>query len=201
MKKLELLESLQSEWKDCTRCPLALLRKQVVFGSGNPDARIVMIGESPGEDKAADLFNRLLASVGISRNSVWTTNVCLCRPVLTKPGKKVRAPHTGEISACLPRLIEELEIIAPEIIILAGNTPLNMATGKRGITKNRGWQDVSWTGTNFNVDKVYATLHPDSLLYGSKEQKQQKALYLHEDWLEITRVLLGKKKDLQERTT
>ena len=61
-----------------------------------------------------------------------------------------------------------------------------MATGKRGITKNRGWIDAD--------TKTYATLHPASLLYGSNEQKEKKANWILEDWLEIARVFLGKTK-------
>jgi len=197
------LDGLMGEWATCERCPLAQLRNQVVFGHGNPEAKLVMIGEAPGEDedngglpfvgKAGKIFNWLLKKVGISRDDIWITNTCLCRPVSTVPGKKNRAPKLDEIKACTPRLVRELEILKPEIIVLAGNTPLYMATGKRGITKRRGWQDITWTGRGFCTDKVFATLHPASLLYGSKEQKEMKADWLMSDWLEIARVFLGEK--------
>jgi DNA polymerase len=160
-----------------------------------------MIGEAPGEDedngglpfigRAGKVFDWLLKDAGIKREDLWITNTCLCRPVSNIPGKKNRAPKLGEIKACTPRLVEELEILKPEIIVLAGNTPLYMATGTRGITKKRGWQPDRWDGKTFS-SMVYATLHPASLLYGSKEQKEMKANWLREDWAAIARELLGK---------
>lgn len=198
MNKANQLNKLEKEWVACERCPLFQLRKQVVFGGGNPEAKIVMIGEVPGEDVAIiiKIMNKLLNNVKISLDSLWITNVCLCRPVSLK---KNRAPKLKEIKACHPRLMSELEIIKPEIIVLAGNTPLYMATGKRGITKQRGWQDIVWSGNTFSTNKIFATLHPSSLLHGSKEQKQMKADWIIKDWLEIG-VILGKEKRQATKT-
>ena len=132
------LDKLREEWAAWERCPLAQLRQRVVFGHGNPEAKLVMIGEAPGEDednggqpfigKAGKVFDWLLKEVGINRAELWITNTCLCRPKSSVPGKKNRAPKLDEIRACTPRLVKELEIIKPEIIVLAGNTPLYMAT-------------------------------------------------------------------------
>jgi len=200
MKK-EQLYKLKKEWAACERCPLSQLRKRVVFGQGNPEARLVMIGEVPGEDEdastedkptagmAGKIMHKLLSIVNINREDLWITNVCMCRP--SSSGRK-RAPKLDEITSCHPRLMGELEIIKPEIIVLAGNTPLYMATGKRGISKNRGWQNTVWTGKTFSTDKVFATLHPSSLLHGSKEQTEMKADWIKTDWLEIARIFLGK---------
>lgn len=203
--KLETFQSLQSDWINCTRCPLSELRNQVVFGHGNLDADLVMIGEAPGKDedetgqpfigKAGEKFNKLLEAVGIDRKNIWVTNTCLCRPKSTKPGKQNRAPLAPEIRACLPRLYEEINIIKPQIVVLAGNTPLYMATGKRGITKHRGWQDAKWNGGDFIVEKVYATLHPASLLYGSTEQIKTKRQWIWNDWQEIAGALSATKKE------
>lgn len=194
------LNRLFNDWKTCQRCPLAQLRTQVVPGYGNPEARLVMIGEAPGENediegkpfvgKAGDTFNKLLAAVGIDRNDIWITNTCLCRPRITnQPGRSNRAPTAHEIASCNPRLIKELEIIRPEIVVLSGNTPLYAVTGKKGITKNRGWQQVEWALGSFTINKIYSTLHPASLSYGSTEQIHQKKLWMYEDWLEISRHL------------
>jgi DNA polymerase len=204
MKRLELLNEFKNNWVNCTKCPLSELRKQVVFGSGNIDAKLVMIGEAPGEDedngglpfigKAGKVFDWILKDTGIKREELWITNTCLCRPKISLPGKNNRAPKLNEIRACYTRLLQELDIIKPEIIVLAGNIPLYMATGARGITKKRGWQETKWIGGTFSTDRVFATLHPASLLYGSKEQKEKKADWLKSDWLEIARIFLGKKK-------
>jgi uracil-DNA glycosylase family 4 len=198
--KLEKFEELKQIWGVCTKCPLSSLRTQVVFGHGNLDADLAMIGEAPGEQEdkhgtpfvgpAGEQFNRLLAAVGLNRESLWITNTCLCRPKETKPGKSNRAPKSCEMQACFPRLYDEMNIVRPKIIVLAGNTPLLLATGKRGITSHRGWQkDTKWVGEGFATDKIYATLHPASLLYGSKDQILEKKQAIYKDWLEITRML------------
>ncbi len=205
--KVNKLATLQDAWRDCARCPLSELRKQVVFGSGNMDAKLVLVGEAPGEQedlvgqtfvgKAGQALNKLLELVGISRQDIWITNTCLCRPRFDKPGKNNRAPTSSEIKSCFPRLAEEINIIKPEIIVLAGNTPLFMATNKRGITKSRGWQDARWNGDGFTITKVYATLHPACLLYGSSQQKEDKWRWMQDDWLEIARSLSVKKENIK----
>lgn len=199
LSKEKQFENLKDEWGACLRCPLSSLRKQVVFGRGNLDASLVMIGEAPGEQEdklgepfvgpAGEMFNKLLAAVGLNRDSLWITNVCLCRPKVNKPGRSNRAPTVEEMQACFPRLYDEMNVVKPKIIVLAGNTPLLLATGKRGITANRGWQNTKWVGEDFATDKIFATLHPASLLYGSKDQIQQKKQSIYNDWLEIARML------------
>jgi len=200
MSKADQLDKLSGEWAACERCPLSRLRKRVVPGFGNPEAKLVIIGEVPTEDAvngeigmAGKIMNKLLHSVGISPKDVWHTNICLCRPAPSFKSKK-RAPKLNEIRACYPRLVKELDIMKPEIIILAGNTPLYVATGKRGITKNRGWLDTFTMKCTFSGSKIYSTLHPSSLLHGSEEQKEMKADWMKEDWLEIARVFFGKEK-------
>lgn len=203
--KLKMFDEFKSYWADCTLCPLSELRTQVVFGHGSLDADLVMIGEAPGKDedltgqpfigKAGEKFNSLLQAVGIDRGDIWVTNTCLCRPVSTKPGKENRAPLALEMRACSARLRQELAIIKPKIIVLAGNTPLYMATRKRGITKNRGWQSIKLEFNDFIVEQVYATLHPASLLYGSTEQIKQKRQWIWNDWQEISGALSVAKKE------
>jgi len=207
--KLGKMNSLRAAWNNCSRCPLASLRKKIVWGDGNINAKLVFIGEAPGGDEdehgkpfigdAGHKLDAMLAAVRISRSDIWITNTCMCRPKLTGvPGKTNRAPTVKEISACFPRLEEEINIIRPEIIVLAGNTPLLLATGKRGITKNRGWQKAVWNGDGFVVSKIYATLHPASLLYGSAEQRKTKGLWMYEDWLDIARSLSSVKKSQRD---
>lgn len=200
MTNHDQLNKLFDDWKACQRCPLSELRTRVVPGYGNPEARLVMIGEAPGETedvegkpfvgKAGETFDKLLAVVGIDRNDIWVTNTCLCRPrVIGQPGRTNRAPTAHEIASCNPRLLKELEIIKPEIVVLCGNTPLYAVTGKKGITKHRGWQQIEWVFGSFTINKIYSTLHPASVSYGSTEQIQQKKLWMYEDWLEISRNL------------
>lgn len=198
--KVEQFDRLKEKWGACQACPLAQLRTQIVFGHGNLDADLAMIGEAPGEQEdkhgipfvgpAGEQFNRLLSAVGLNRESLWITNTCLCRPKENKPGRSNRAPKADEMQACFPRLYDEIAIVRPKIIVLAGNTPLLLATGKRGIMANRGWQkDTKWVGEGFAIEYVFATLHPASLLYGSKDQIQEKKQAIYKDWLEIARML------------
>lgn len=199
--KLKLIDNLKSSWDNCIKCSLSSLRTQVVFGYGNLDATLVMIGEAPGKDedikripfvgRAGEKFNELLDTVNILRSDIYITNICLCRPKSNKVGKENRQPRSSEISTCFPRLLEELSIIKPDILVLAGNIPLYAFTNKKGITKNRGWQDINLE--TLGIKHTFATLHPASLLYGSNEQKKQKQQFLYEDWLQITEVLSAQK--------
>lgn len=206
--KEEAFNQLKDEYKNCQKCPLSTLRKQVVFGTGNINAKLLMLGESPGkvEDEggepfigpAGEKFNKLLEAVGLKRADIWITNTCLCRPKSDKKGKENRAPLAGEIAACSSRLAREISIVQPQVIVVSGNTPLYLMTGKRGITSNRGWLDVQFEEGARKI-KVYATLHPASLLYGSTEQLKQKRQWIYEDWLNIAEAVLGKKEKAGER--
>jgi uracil-DNA glycosylase family 4 len=187
-------QGFKEKWQSCVQCPLSTLRKQVVFGSGNLDAALMLLGEAPGEDeddgglpfqgKAGKVLDSLLDMAGLTREHLWITNTCLCRPKAEK--KANRAPTAPEIKACTPRLAEEITIVKPQIVVAMGNTPLYLITGKRGITSSRGWLDKPLKVRDWQA-RVYATLHPASLLYGSTEQIHQKRAALEADWLEIAR--------------
>jgi DNA polymerase len=189
-KKLQL-QHLHTAWNNCQLCPLAKLRAQVVHGDGNPSARLAIIGEAPGEQEdiegipfigpAGIWLNKMLASVNIPRSDVYITNTCSCRPKKEPVGN--RAPLVGEIEACRPRLESELNIIAPSIIVLCGNTPYFMATGKRGgVTKEHGKLDQLYAFPNGDEAAVFLTIHPASLLYGTKEQRIIKQDIADQDW-------------------
>ena len=137
------LEQLASELQGCTRCGLSEGRNRVVFGSGNPRSRIMIIGEGPGKDedeqglpfvgKAGQLLDRILAAIQLTREDVYIGNVVKCRP----PDNRV--PTRVEAAACLPYLYMEIEMIQPQIIILLGSTALQNLIGPQGrITKMRG---------------------------------------------------------------
>lgn len=199
--KEEEFEALKKAYIACDMCPLSLLRSKVVFGHGNLGAKILMLGEAPGkvEDEggepfigpAGKKFDMLLAAVGLERSQIWITNTCLCRPKSTKPGKENRAPLAKEIAACSSRLLREIEIIKPEVLVLSGNIPLYAVTGKRGITSKRGWLDAKLVCYSHVVSKIYATLHPASLLYGSVEHLRLKRQWIYNDWLEIAKAVNG----------
>lgn len=120
----ETLEEIRAELKDCRRCPLCQGRKNIVFGVGNPHARLVFVGEAPGREEdekgepfvgeAGRLLDRILFAMGMRREDVYICNVEKCRP----PGN--RDPKPEEIEACEPFLKRQLAAIGPEIIVTLG---------------------------------------------------------------------------------
>jgi uracil-DNA glycosylase len=152
----------------CTRCALAKGRTQVVFGSGNPSADLMFVGEAPGfhEDQqgvpfvgqAGKLLERLLEGIGLSRADVYVANVLKCRP----PGN--RDPLPEEIAACEPHLFRQIELIEPEVVATLGNFATKLLSGKpAGITRVHGQpQDVT-LGSRSVV--LYPLYHPAAALY------------------------------------
>ncbi len=148
----------------CQRCDLAKGRTHAVVGRGNPQAKIMIIGEGPGQTedetglpfvgKAGQLLERILASVKLdSAQDVYICNIVKCRP------PENRVPTPDEIAACLPYLLEQIRIVDPKIILLTGATAVKGLIGdKRGITKIRGeWME--WQGR-----QCMPVLHPAYLL-------------------------------------
>jgi uracil-DNA glycosylase family 4 len=145
------LAALGQSCADCRRCPLAEGRQRVVVSRGNPAARLMVIGEGPGaqEDasglpfvgRAGQLLDQMLASVGLDSNrDAYICNVVKCRP------PENRKPTPAEMAACRPWLEEQLLLIQPAVVLLAGATALEGALGEKGaISKQRGqWRP--WQG-------------------------------------------------------
>jgi uracil-DNA glycosylase len=161
------LENLGIVCSSCTTCKLAATRKNVVFGEGNPDAQLMIIGEGPGEDedktgrpfvgRAGQLLDQILVAVQIPRESVYIANIVKCRP----PGN--RNPETDEIASCEHWLLEQIQLIRPQIIVTLGNVPTQWATGTSlGITKTRGvWGEFKKLSSPI---KIFPMFHPAYLL-------------------------------------
>ena len=137
------LEAYAAAIAGCTRCRLAQGRTQVVFGSGNPHADLMFVGEAPGfhEDKqglpfvgqAGKLLEKLLAGIGLQRSDVYIANVLKCRP----PGN--RDPQPDEIEACESHLFRQIELIEPTVIATLGNFATKLLSGRPlGITRVHG---------------------------------------------------------------
>jgi len=124
MNKKSELEKIEEEAKNCKRCKLYRSRTNVVFGKGNPESKVLFVGEGPGfnEDKrgipfcgkAGEVLDLLLSSIQMERDDVYITNVIKCRP----PNN--RDPEDEEIEKCSYFLTKQLEIINPEIIACLG---------------------------------------------------------------------------------
>ena len=162
------LADYRDETLGCTRCPLAATRTQVVFGSGNPHAELMFVGEAPGfhEDQqgvpfvgqAGKLLERLLNGIGLSRTDVYIANVLKCRP----PGN--RDPQPEEIEACESHLFRQIELIRPVLVATLGNFATKLLSGKpAGITRVHGVaQQVTLGG---NSVTLYPLFHPAAALY------------------------------------
>jgi DNA polymerase len=139
----EALRAQEQALQGCRRCKLCEGRSTVVFGSGNPQAELVVIGEGPGADedaqglpfvgRAGQLLTRMLASVDITREEVFITNTVLCRP----PNN--RNPEADELEACAPFLADKLAVIQPKVILTLGSVATQaMLRTKEPIGKLRG---------------------------------------------------------------
>jgi uracil-DNA glycosylase len=171
----------------CTRCRLAQGRTQVVYGTGDPDADLMFIGEGPGfhEDKqgepfvgaAGQLLNRMLGEIELTREQVYIGNIVKCRP----PGN--RDPQPDEIESCTPWLVEQISLIQPSVIVTLGNFATRFVLQTQtGITRLRG-RVHAWHGRT-----VVPTFHPAAILHGGGEGSRQFDLLL-EDFRLVRRAL------------
>lgn len=142
------LKELKVEWINCNRCDLKNTRKNVVFGEGNPDADILIIGEAPGETEdntghpfvgvAGNILDQFLDAVALDREEdCYVTNSVCCRPILEgiddrtgEPKIDNRPPSRDERLACKPRLLEIIYRVDPLLIITIGKVPLQVLLGK-----------------------------------------------------------------------
>ena len=149
--------------KGCTKCRLSDTRTHTVFGEGSASARLMFIGEGPGENedlsgrpfvgKAGQLLDKMIGAMGLSRELVYICNIVKCRP----PNN--RQPAADETAACTPYLLEQVSVIRPEVIVTLGlpSTQYVLST-KNSMSKMRGkWH--AWRGI-----KVMPTYHPAYVL-------------------------------------
>lgn len=136
-------EELEQSIVNCNKCKLCTNRTNIVFGVGNKEANIMMIGEGPGADedkqgepfvgKAGQLMNKALVGLGIKREELYIANIVKCRP----PSNRV--PEQDEAEACLNYLRNQVILVKPKIIVLLGSTALKNILGKEhSITAMRG---------------------------------------------------------------
>lgn len=161
--RVRTLDSLEERISDCRKCPLWKGRDKFVFGTGNPDADVVVIGEAPGAEEnrqgepfvgaAGKLLTKILEAIEFSRDDVYICNILKSRP----PGN--RTPERDEIEACIPYLYKQLSIIKPRFILAAGLTAAKslLDTGER--MKDLRGKVHEWHGIS-----VIVTYHPAALL-------------------------------------
>jgi uracil-DNA glycosylase family 4 len=162
------LHAYRDDVAGCTRCALAGGRTQVVFGSGDPTADLMFVGEAPGfhEDKqgipfvgaAGKLLDQLLSVIGLVRADVYVCNVLKCRP----PGN--RDPMPDEIEACEAHLWRQIELIQPRVVATLGNFATKLLSGRpTGITRVHGQEHETTLGGRRVL--LYPLYHPAAALY------------------------------------
>jgi len=163
------LRALRAEIGNCTRCKLHKGRTNIVFGEGNPSARLMFIGEGPGREEdrngrpfvgeAGQLLDRLINRMGFMREDVYIANIVKCRP----PGN--RDPEEEEVSTCIDFLKQQIELINPEVIMTLGRVAAHsLLEMKIPITKLRG------KFQSYGRTKVMPTFHPAYLLRNPKDK-------------------------------
>jgi len=171
----EALKGVYREAIGCTRCALAQTRRNVVFGAGNADADLMLVGEAPGRDedesglpfvgRAGKLLDSLLAEAGLARSEVFIANVLKCRP----PGNRDPAP--SEIEACRPWLEEQIRLIEPRVIATLGNFSTKLLReDQTGITRVHARPEVRRIGPR--TVRLYPLYHPAAALRSTSTMEE-----------------------------
>lgn len=164
------LKAIREEIGDCTRCPLAYAgRHTIVFGDGDPGARLMFVGEGPGADedasgvpfvgKAGQLLNNMIGAMGLKREEVYIANIVKCRP----PANRV--PEPVEANTCTQFLVKQIDVVQPDVVVALGATAAMYLLGvKQSLTSLRGrWH-------NCRGAKLVVTYHPAFLLRDPRQK-------------------------------
>ena len=181
--RLEALAAIRAELGDCTRCPLAYGgRRTIVFGDGDPNARLMFVGEGPGADedaqglpfvgKSGQLLNNMIAAMGLARESVYIANIVKCRPPAN------RAPEPLEANTCTQFLMRQMDVVRPEYVVALGATAAMYLLGvKQSLASLRGrFHEVRGA-------RLAVTYHPAFLLRDPRQKG--------EAWKDLQMVMAG----------
>jgi uracil-DNA glycosylase family 4 len=158
--------------QDCRRCKLCTMgRSQIVFGVGNPKARLMFVGEAPGEEedkrgepfvgRAGQLLTKIIEAIGLTREQVYIANVIKCRP----PGN--RNPETDEVEQCEPFLFRQIDVIKPRVIVPLGKfAAQSLLKTMDPITRLRGRQ------FDYRGAALIPTFHPAYLLRNPSAKRE-----------------------------
>jgi len=166
------LQAIREDIGDCTRCPLAFQgRHTIVFGDGDPNARLMFIGEGPGADedahglpfvgRAGQLLNNMIAAMGLRRAEVYIANIVKCRP------PQNRVPEPEEANTCRQFLFRQIDVIRPQVIVALGATAATyLLGGKSPLARLRGRLHEALGA------KLIVTYHPAYLLRDPTQKKE-----------------------------
>lgn len=162
-KNVDSMEELNQCIKNCKECELGLTRKNFVFGEGNFNADIFIIGEAPGRDedeqgrpfigRAGKLLTQIIEAIGFKREDVFIANICKCRP------PENRRPKPEETNTCKPYLMKQIELVNPKFVIALGLTSIDTLMDKK-----HKMGDIRGNITDYNGRKLMVTYHPAALL-------------------------------------
>ncbi|MGA3262564.1 MAG: uracil-DNA glycosylase [Terracidiphilus sp.] len=165
------LQLIRDEIGDCTRCPLHTGRTKLVFADGDPNARLMFVGEGPGADedaqglpfvgRAGQLLNNMIAAMGLKREQVYIANIVKCRP----PGNRTPAPE--EASTCSPFLFRQIDVVRPQVLVALGATAATYLLGTRQPLAGLRGRVHSVRGAQLIV-----TYHPAYLLRDPRQKKE-----------------------------
>ena len=184
----QTLQDLRAIVERFEGCGLKATATQLVFADGNPEARLMLVGEAPGRDediegrpfvgRSGQLLDRMLAAIGLDRSSVYIANVLPWWP----PGN--RTPSSYETQICLPFIQRQIELCNPEVLVCLGGSSAETLLGQKGITKIRGrWFNYD-TGTR--AIRAMPTFHPAFLLRSPLQKR-----FVWRDFLAIKKALSG----------
>ena len=167
------LEAIRADiGNDCTRCPLGTQgRHKIVFADGDPNARLMFVGEGPGADedakglpfvgRAGQLLNNMIVAMGLKREQVYIANVVKCRP------PQNRTPEPDEANTCMQFLWKQIDVVRPEVMVLLGSTAATYLLGRKASL-------ASLRGRIHDVrgSKTIVTYHPAYLLRDPTQKKE-----------------------------
>lgn len=165
------LNLIREEIGDCKRCALHKGRNKLVFADGDPNARLMFVGEGPGADedaqglpfvgRAGQLLNNMISAMGLKREEVYICNVVKCRP----PGN--RTPEPEEANTCSPFLFKQIDVVRPQVIVALGATAATYLLGHRQPLAGLRGRVHAFRGTQLIV-----TYHPAFLLRDPRQKKE-----------------------------
>ena len=186
--KADLLAAVRERVRTCTKCAhLACSRTQTVFGVGNPDADLMFIGEAPGADedqqgepfvgRAGQLLTRILKAMNFAREDVYIANILKCRPDMPAGSFGNRPPTPTEMQTCRPYLVEQINIIQPNVLVALGAVAVEGLLGTRATMRElRGRWHI------YNSIPLMITYHPAYLLRNQAPSEKRK---VWEDMLQV----------------
>jgi len=165
------LQLIREDMGECTRCALHRGRNKIVFADGDPNARLMFVGEGPGADedaqglpfvgRAGQLLNNMIAAMGLKREDVYIANVVKCRP------PQNRTPEPEEANTCSPFLFRQIDVVRPEVIVALGATAAPYLLGQRQPLAGLRGRIHSFRGS-----KLIVTYHPAFLLRDPRQKKE-----------------------------